>query len=129
MLFSNKVAYRCPVIEHVTGPQAVNSSKKYGPRIKTAVNPHHTVTFGDCNGTCKIERRFSGCQIRQLLYSPNRTNKSALHLSRGYSKAILNQLQGEQEIEVRKGVDSRNHVEVIPAQAEACTDNTVGYAL
>ena len=60
MLFSNKVAYRCPVIEHFTGPLAVNLSKNYGPRIQAAVNPHHTVTFGDCHGTCKIGRGFSG---------------------------------------------------------------------
>ena len=62
-------------------------------------------------------------------YSPNRPNENALHLSRRYSKAILNQLQGDQKIEVRTGVDSRNHVEVIPAQAEACTDNTAEYTI
>ena len=65
LLFNNN-AYRCPLIEYITGPLAVHSSKKYGPRIKAAINPHHTVTFGDCNGTCKIERGFSGCQIRKL---------------------------------------------------------------
>ena len=68
--------------------------------------------------------KFGSCE-----YLANRPDESALHLSRGYSKANRNQLQGKQEIEVRTGVDSRNHVEIIPAQAEACTDNTVGYAL
>ncbi|GFV23355.1 hypothetical protein TNCV_4780681 [Trichonephila clavipes] len=54
------------VIEHVTGPPAPNSSKKYGPRIKDVENPHHTVTFGECSGTCKVECGSSDSQIRQL---------------------------------------------------------------
>ena len=65
-LFFNKVAHRCPVNEHVTGLLAVNSSKKYGLRIKVAVNPHHTVTFGDYNETYKIEHGFFSCQIQLL---------------------------------------------------------------
>ncbi|GFW00800.1 hypothetical protein TNCV_1760381 [Trichonephila clavipes] len=66
ILFRNNDAYLCPVIEHVTGPPAPNSSKKYGPRIKDAENPHHTFTFGECSGTRKVECRFSDSQIRQL---------------------------------------------------------------
>ncbi|GFW35193.1 hypothetical protein TNCV_5067581 [Trichonephila clavipes] len=53
ILFRNNDAYRCLVIEHVTGPPAPKSSKKYGPRIKDAENLHRTVTFGECSGTCK----------------------------------------------------------------------------
>ncbi|GFS56722.1 hypothetical protein TNCV_2221621 [Trichonephila clavipes] len=66
ILFRNNDAYRCPVIEHVTGPSAPNSSKKYGPRIKDAETPHHTVTFGECSGTCKVECGLSDSKIRQL---------------------------------------------------------------
>ncbi|GFT22311.1 hypothetical protein TNCV_3273081 [Trichonephila clavipes] len=66
ILFRNNDAYHCPVIEYVTGPPAPNSSKKYGPRIKAAENPHHTVTFGECSGTCKVECGSSDSQIRQL---------------------------------------------------------------
>ena len=68
--------------------------------------------------------KFGSCE-----YSSNRLNESACHLSRGYSKAILNQLQGEQDIEVRTGVDFRNRVEEIPAQAEASTDKTAEYTV
>ncbi|GFW33351.1 hypothetical protein TNCV_2795181 [Trichonephila clavipes] len=50
--------------EHVTGPPAPNSSKKYGPRIKDVENPHHTVSFGECSGTCKMECGLSDSQIR-----------------------------------------------------------------
>ncbi|GFU76144.1 uncharacterized protein TNCV_206881 [Trichonephila clavipes] len=53
-------------IEHVTGPPAPNSSKTYGPRIKDAENPHHTVTFGECSGTGTVECGLSVSQIRQL---------------------------------------------------------------
>ncbi|GFV74121.1 hypothetical protein TNCV_4510281 [Trichonephila clavipes] len=67
ILSRNNEAYRCPVIEHVTGPPAPNSSKKYGSRIKDAENPHRTVTFGECSGTCKVECELSDSQIRQLL--------------------------------------------------------------
>ncbi|GFV42786.1 hypothetical protein TNCV_841411 [Trichonephila clavipes] len=63
ILFHNNDAYRCPVIEHVTGLPAPNSSKKYGPRIKDAENPHHTVTFGECSGTRKVECKLSDSQI------------------------------------------------------------------
>ncbi|GFV92276.1 hypothetical protein TNCV_3951311 [Trichonephila clavipes] len=66
ILFRNNDAHRCPVIEHVTGPPAPNSSKKYGPRIKDVENPHHTVTFGECSGTRKVECGLSVSQIRQL---------------------------------------------------------------
>ncbi|GFT38706.1 hypothetical protein TNCV_1498961 [Trichonephila clavipes] len=54
------------VIEHITGPPAPNSSKKYGPRIKDAENPHHTVTFGECSGTRNVKCGLSVSQIRQL---------------------------------------------------------------
>lgn len=47
------------VTDHLT----LNSFKKYRPRIDDAENSHHTVIFGDCNGTCKIERGFSCSQI------------------------------------------------------------------
>ncbi|GFX83318.1 hypothetical protein TNCV_2489741 [Trichonephila clavipes] len=54
------------MIEHVIGPSAPNSSKKYGPRIKDSENPHHTVTFGEFSGTRKVECGLSVSQIRQL---------------------------------------------------------------
>ncbi|GFV12534.1 hypothetical protein TNCV_1534171 [Trichonephila clavipes] len=106
-LSRNNDAYRCPVIEHVTGPAVPNSSTEYGPRIKDAENPHQTVTFG--------------CE-----YSPNRPQESVLRLFEGYSKAILDQLRNEQETAVRTDVESRNHVEAIPAQVEACMDSNEG---
>ncbi|GFU20853.1 hypothetical protein TNCV_5059741 [Trichonephila clavipes] len=59
-------------------------------------------------------------------YSPKRPNESALRLSRGYSKAILDQLPNGQETTVRTDLESRNHVEAIPAQVEACTDSNGG---
>ncbi|GFT88407.1 hypothetical protein TNCV_1294311 [Trichonephila clavipes] len=102
ILFRNNDAYRCPVIEHVTGPPAPNSSKKYRPRIKDAENPHHTVTFDECSGTPNVK-----CGL-------------------GYSKAILDHLPNEQETAVRTDVASRNHVEAIPAQIEACMDSNGG---
>ncbi|GFT20994.1 hypothetical protein TNCV_3131421 [Trichonephila clavipes] len=58
--------YKYEVIKHVTGPPAPNSSKKYGPRIKDEENPHHTVTFDECSGTCKVECGLSVSQIWQL---------------------------------------------------------------
>ncbi|GFV55483.1 hypothetical protein TNCV_3776701 [Trichonephila clavipes] len=66
ILFRNNDAYRCPVIEHVTGPPAPNSTKKYGPTIKDAENPRHTVTFGECSGIRKVECGLFVSQIRQL---------------------------------------------------------------
>ncbi|GFV63866.1 hypothetical protein TNCV_5138711 [Trichonephila clavipes] len=65
--------------------------------------------------------KFGSCE-----YSPNRLNESVLRLSRGYSKAILDQLPNEQETAVTTDVDSRNHVEAIPAQVEACMDSNGG---
>ncbi|GFW59014.1 hypothetical protein TNCV_2831201 [Trichonephila clavipes] len=59
--------------------------------------------------------KFGSCE-----YSPNRPNERVLRLSRGYSKAILNQLPNERETAERTDVESRNHVEAIPAQVEAC---------
>ena len=73
------------------------------PGIRDAVNPHYTFTFGDCNGTCKVEHVFSVSEIRQLW---NCLNKSILHQFRGYSKAISNQPEGDQEIVVRTIVES-----------------------
>ena len=58
----------------------------------------------------------------------NRPNKNVHHLSRGYSKIILNQLHGDQEIALRTGVESQNHLEATSAQTEVCTDNTKGYS-
>ncbi|GFW21500.1 hypothetical protein TNCV_1533231 [Trichonephila clavipes] len=45
-------------------------------------------------------------------------------------KAILDQLPNEQETAVRTDVESRNHVEAIPAQVEACVEacNGGGFA-
>ncbi|GFW55420.1 hypothetical protein TNCV_118041 [Trichonephila clavipes] len=65
--------------------------------------------------------KFGSCE-----YSPNCPNESALHLSRGYSKAILDQLPNEQETAVITDVESRNHVEAIPAQVEFCMDSNGG---
>ena len=38
------------VTVHWTDPFGVILSKKNGPRIKVLVNPHHTVTYAECNG-------------------------------------------------------------------------------
>ncbi|GFT68323.1 hypothetical protein TNCV_659311 [Trichonephila clavipes] len=92
ILFRNNDAYRCPVIEHVTGPPAPNSSKKFPSKNKRRGKPTPHRYF---------------CVLR---------------LSRGYSKAILDQLPNEQETAVRTDVESRNPVEAIPAQVEACMD-------
>ncbi|GFV19186.1 hypothetical protein TNCV_3224041 [Trichonephila clavipes] len=69
------------------------------------------------NADCLIPK-FVNCQ-----YSLNRPNESGLRLSRGYSKAILDQLPNKQETAVRTDVESRNHVEAIPAQVEASVDS------
>ena len=71
-----------------------------------------------------LTAKFGSCE-----YSPNRPNESVLHLSRGYSKAILNQPQGKQEIVVRTYVKFRNHLEAISAHFAACTDNTIAYSV
>ena len=63
ILFFNNTAYCFPVIEEVTRPLALNSAKKYGLRIMDAVNPHHTVTFGDCNGTYKVKLCLHGFSV------------------------------------------------------------------
>ncbi|GFT86051.1 hypothetical protein TNCV_3256781 [Trichonephila clavipes] len=72
------------------------------------------------NADCLFPK-FGSCE-----YLPNRPNESGLRLSRGYSKAILDQLPNEQETAVRTNVESRNHVEAIPAQIEACMDSNRG---
>ncbi|GFX97365.1 hypothetical protein TNCV_1077361 [Trichonephila clavipes] len=54
ILFRYNDAYRCPVIEHVTGPPAPNSSKKYGPRIKDA-EPNTTKDL-TCRGALNLPR-------------------------------------------------------------------------
>ena len=66
VLFCIKNAYCCLVTEHIIGLLALKSSKKYGPRIKDEVNPHHTVTFGNFKWTCMVEHGFSGSQTQQL---------------------------------------------------------------
>ncbi|GFV43571.1 hypothetical protein TNCV_1690151 [Trichonephila clavipes] len=65
--------------------------------------------------------KFGSCE-----YLPNRPNECVLRLSRGYSKAILDQLPNEQGTAVTTNVDSRNHVEAIPAQVEACMNSNGG---
>ncbi|GFW00427.1 hypothetical protein TNCV_692661 [Trichonephila clavipes] len=62
------------------------------------------------NADCLFSK-FGSCE-----YLPNHLNESGLRLSRGYSKAILDQLPNKQETAVRTDVESRNHVEAIPAQ-------------
>ncbi|GFW50789.1 hypothetical protein TNCV_3590711 [Trichonephila clavipes] len=121
------------MLRRLVGTTAPGSSysgkkkKKYGTRIKDAENPHHTVTFGEYSGTRKVEcglclfPKLGSCE-----YSPNRPNESGLRLSRGYSKVILDQLPNEQETALRTDVESRNHVEAIPAQIEACMDSNGG---
>lgn len=74
--------------------------------------------------TVRLNAYFLVSQFGSCEYSLNRPNENALCLSRKYSKFILNQPQSEQETGVRTGVDHRNHVVAIPAQVEACTDNT-----
>ncbi|GFT75699.1 hypothetical protein TNCV_4192211 [Trichonephila clavipes] len=114
------------VIEHVTGPPAPNSSKiraKNKRRGKPTPHRYFLVSVAELvrlNANCLFPK-FGRCE-----YSPNRPNESGLRLSRGYSKAILNQLSNEQETAVRTDVESRNHVEAIPAQIEACLDSNGG---
>ncbi|GFX70314.1 hypothetical protein TNCV_2955341 [Trichonephila clavipes] len=126
ILFRNNDAYRCPMIEQVPGPPTLNSSKKYSPRIKDAethTTPLLLVSVAELvrwNAGCLLPK-FGSCE-----YSPNRPNESVFLLSRGYSKAILDQLPNERETAVRTDVKSRNHVEAIPAQVEACMDSNGG---
>ena len=68
--------------------------------------------------------KFGSCE-----HIRNRSNARVLHLSWGYSKAILIQPQGEQDIVVRTGVGSENHLEWTSAQVKAHTDNTIGYSI
>ena len=61
ILFFDNGPYICLVIKDVTGVLVLDSSKKYGPVIKDTINPHHTITFGDCSETCleHIPKTFS----------------------------------------------------------------------
>ena len=63
MLFFKNFEFRCLVFEYATGPLVVIYSKKCGPRIKNAENPHQTVTFNDSNETCKSDNEFFGFKI------------------------------------------------------------------
>ncbi|GFT24436.1 uncharacterized protein TNCV_3252641 [Trichonephila clavipes] len=45
--FSSMFLYLLAVTVQVTGPLRVVSSKKKGPRMNVAVNPHQTVTFSE----------------------------------------------------------------------------------
>ena len=71
--------------------------------------------------------KFGSCE-----YSWNIPGKSVLHLSRGYSKAILNQFPRDilfkRSVVVRTGAEFRNHLEATSAQVKACTDNNIGYS-
>ena len=69
------------MVEHVAGVLKLNSSKKYVPRIKDAVNPHRTFIFGDYNGICKVKHGFIGLNLYSCENSWNSINKSVLHLS------------------------------------------------
>ena len=51
--------------------------------------------------------KFGSCE-----YSLNHPNESPLHLFREHTKDILSQPQGEQEIEVRTGIESQTHVDL-----------------
>ncbi|GFX06111.1 hypothetical protein TNCV_446861 [Trichonephila clavipes] len=55
-----------------------------------------------------------------VIEAAERFCRGGVFLERGYSKAILNQLPNERETAERTDVESRNHVEAIPAQVEAC---------
>ena len=68
ILFFNNDAYLCPVIEHVAGLLAFNFLKKYGPRVKDAVNPPHTVTFGEWNGTVRLNTEFLASEFNSCEY-------------------------------------------------------------
>ena len=89
------------------------------------VNPYNIISFGGSNETCNVRKK---AQIfLRFYYSRNCPNKSVLHLSRGCSKAIRNQPQGEEEIAVRRvAVQSRNYLDAISVQVEACMHNTLG---
>ena len=68
-------------------------------------------------------------KIDSCEYSLNRPNKSVFHVSRGYSKTILNQAKEEQETVVRTGVESRDHSETTSAQVEACKGNDLKHSV
>ena len=70
-----------------------------------------------------LAHKFGSCDHSQC-----RKNKSVLYLFREYLKAILNWPQGDKKIPVRTNAVSQNHLEGTSAQAEACTENTVGYS-
>ncbi|GFX73433.1 hypothetical protein TNCV_3402441 [Trichonephila clavipes] len=53
--------------------------------------------------------------------------KGLLRLSKGYSKAILNQLPNERETAEKTDVESRNHVEAIPAQVRILEIKLINY--
>ncbi|GFY14361.1 hypothetical protein TNCV_1021261 [Trichonephila clavipes] len=84
--------------------------------VRRSGKPHMTKLVADHTFFCEVI-----CE-----YSPNRPNESGLRMSRGYSKAILDQLPNEQETAVRTDVESRNHVKATPAQIEACMDSNGG---
>lgn len=55
-------------IDNVTGTLVINFSPKHKPKINDSENPHHTVTFNECNWTCKTERFVSPEYIPMLLW-------------------------------------------------------------
>ena len=66
----------------------------------------YAITFGECNGACKVTNSFSETQFGSWKYLRNRSNKNDLYLSRGYSQSIFNQTKRKKEIFVRTGVES-----------------------
>ena len=75
----------------------------------------------------RLNTNFLLPKIDSCEYLWNRPIKSVLHLSRGYSKAILNQSQEEQEIVMRTRAESCYHLEVTSAQFEVGANNTIEY--
>ena len=76
------------------------------------------------SGSVRLEINFLVPEFDCCEHLQNRSNKSVLPLSSGYSKVILNKLEGEQEIVVRSSVMSRNHLEEMSTKFKACTDNS-----
>ena len=89
--FSSISVYLSELTDHVVSPFLPTSSQKYGPIIIEAVNPHQTVTFGECKGIYWPTCGLASSQIRQLcvLTSPCKWKwASSLHnILQGYSSS------------------------------------------
>lgn len=95
ILFWNNTAYCCPVIKYVTGHLALNSLKKYWLRINDAQIHTTSVLLMNEMEPVRLNVDFLVPKFGNCEYSLNHPNESALYMTTGYSKAILNQYQSE----------------------------------